>query len=127
MTECSMPFNSVVQLVNKVAGVYGLIAVVTGAGGSFGQLSLYIYSVLALIVLVWGLRRVKEVCRPTIYLPFEFSYVDRKIPVRRPISRTFFSQTTSSPRYGPSPLLSTGGCSSLTTAVDKPTRMLRNG
>ncbi|KIL69413.1 hypothetical protein M378DRAFT_784045 [Amanita muscaria Koide BX008] len=47
-------------LLNKVAGVYGLIAVITGAGGSFAQLSLYIYSVLALIVLAWGLQMVKE-------------------------------------------------------------------
>ncbi|KAL0573433.1 hypothetical protein V5O48_008527 [Marasmius crinis-equi] len=45
---------------NKVAGVYGLIAVVTGAGGSFSQLSLYIYSALALVGLVWGLNAVKE-------------------------------------------------------------------
>ncbi|KAF8159608.1 Inositolphosphorylceramide synthase subunit Kei1-domain-containing protein [Crassisporium funariophilum] len=47
-------------LLNKVAGVYGLIAVLTGAGGSFAQLSLYIYSVLALVALGWGLRVVKE-------------------------------------------------------------------
>ncbi|KAF5373269.1 hypothetical protein D9615_007479 [Tricholomella constricta] len=47
-------------LLNKVAGVYGLIAVLTGAGGSFAQLSLYIYSVIALVGLVWGLRAVKE-------------------------------------------------------------------
>ncbi|ESK97784.1 duf1753-domain-containing protein [Moniliophthora roreri MCA 2997] len=47
-------------VLNKVAGIYGLIAVVTGAGGSFSQLSLYIYSVLALVALVWGLRAVKE-------------------------------------------------------------------
>ncbi|KAF4610755.1 hypothetical protein D9613_006899 [Agrocybe pediades] len=43
-------------LLNKVAGVYGLIAVLTGAGGSFAQLSLYIYSVIALAALAWGLR-----------------------------------------------------------------------
>jgi len=47
-------------LLNKVAGVYGLIAVLTGAGGSFAQLSMYIYSVLALVALAWGLRAVKE-------------------------------------------------------------------
>ncbi|KAJ7576908.1 Inositolphosphorylceramide synthase subunit Kei1-domain-containing protein [Mycena floridula] len=47
-------------LLNKVAGVYGLIAVLTGAGGSFAQLSLYLYSVAALAALVWGLRAVKE-------------------------------------------------------------------
>jgi hypothetical protein len=47
-------------LLNKVAGVYGLIAVLTGAGGSFAQLSLYMYSVFALVALAWGLRAVKE-------------------------------------------------------------------
>jgi hypothetical protein len=50
-----------IQLLNKVAGVYGLIAVLTGAGGSFAQLSLYIYSAIALVALGWGLRAVKEV------------------------------------------------------------------
>ncbi|KAG6891254.1 hypothetical protein C0995_008506 [Termitomyces sp. Mi166 len=47
-------------LLNKVAGVYGMIAMVTGAGGTFAQFSLYLYSVVALIGLVWGLRAVKE-------------------------------------------------------------------
>jgi len=47
-------------LLNKVAGVYGLIAVLTGAGGSFAQLSLYIYSVIALVALAWGLRVVQD-------------------------------------------------------------------
>ncbi|KNZ72661.1 UPF0596 Golgi apparatus membrane protein [Termitomyces sp. J132] len=47
-------------LLNKVAGVYGLIAMATGAGGTFAQFSLYLYSVVALIGLVWGLRAVKE-------------------------------------------------------------------
>lgn len=51
------------QLLNKVAGVYGLIAVVTGAGGSFAQLSLYIYSVVGLLAIFWALRAVKEVRR----------------------------------------------------------------
>lgn len=47
-------------LLNKVAGVYGLIALLTGAGGSFAQLSLYIYSVLGLIALGWGLKVIRE-------------------------------------------------------------------
>jgi hypothetical protein len=55
------------ELLNKVAGVYGLIAMLTGSGGSFAQLSLYIYSVIALVGLGWGLRAVKEVrCQFTI-------------------------------------------------------------
>ncbi|TDL24080.1 DUF1753-domain-containing protein [Rickenella mellea] len=45
-------------VLNKVAGVYGLIAVFTG--GSFAQLSLYLYSVLALVALGWGLKAVSE-------------------------------------------------------------------
>ena len=47
--------------------MYGLIAVLTGAGGSFAQLSMYIYSVVALVALGWGLRAVKDVRRP-LYL-----------------------------------------------------------
>jgi inositol phosphorylceramide synthase regulatory subunit len=54
-------------LLNKVAGVYGLIAVLTGAGGSFAQLSLYIYSVIALVALAWGLRAVKDVRQPSSF------------------------------------------------------------
>lgn len=47
------------QLLNKVAGVYGLVAIFTGA--SFAQISLYIYSTLALIAFAWGLKVVSEV------------------------------------------------------------------
>ena len=49
------------KLLNKVAGVYGLIAVFTGAGGSAAQLTMYIYSVIALIALAWGLKAVGQV------------------------------------------------------------------
>ncbi|PCH44422.1 DUF1753-domain-containing protein [Wolfiporia cocos MD-104 SS10] len=47
-------------VLNKVAGVYGLIATFTGAGGSVAQLSLYIYSCVALAALVWGLRATSQ-------------------------------------------------------------------
>lgn len=33
----------------------------TGAGGSFAQLSLYLYSLLGLVALGWGLKAIKEV------------------------------------------------------------------
>jgi len=60
-------------LLNKVAGVYGLIAVLTGAGGSFAQLSLYIYSVLALAALAWGMRVVQdEDAKKTFYFAHLF-------------------------------------------------------
>ncbi|KAJ7151732.1 Inositolphosphorylceramide synthase subunit Kei1-domain-containing protein [Mycena filopes] len=61
-------------LFNKIAGFYGLIAVLTGAGGSFAQLSLYIYSVLGLAALGWGLQVVKaEDPRKTLYFAHLFS------------------------------------------------------
>ncbi|TEB36674.1 DUF1753-domain-containing protein [Coprinellus micaceus] len=60
-------------VLNKVAGVYGLIAMLTGSGGSFAQLSLYVYSVVALIALVWGLRAVKnEDSKQTLYFAHLF-------------------------------------------------------
>ncbi|KAJ7051139.1 Inositolphosphorylceramide synthase subunit Kei1-domain-containing protein [Mycena amicta] len=61
-------------VLNKVAGVYGLIAVLTGAGGTFAQLSLYIYSVVALVAFGWGLQVVKaEDARQTLYFAHLFS------------------------------------------------------
>ncbi|KAF7340251.1 Nucleoporin-interacting protein [Mycena venus] len=60
-------------VLNKVAGVYGLIAVLTGAGGSFAQLSMYIYSVLGLVALGWGLKVVKaEDAQQTFYFAHLF-------------------------------------------------------
>ncbi|KAJ7630332.1 Inositolphosphorylceramide synthase subunit Kei1-domain-containing protein [Roridomyces roridus] len=65
---------TVFQLLNKVAGVYGLIAVLTGAAPAFAQLSLYIYSVVALVGLVWGLQVVKvEDPRKTLYFAHLFA------------------------------------------------------
>ncbi|KAJ7171672.1 Inositolphosphorylceramide synthase subunit Kei1-domain-containing protein [Mycena crocata] len=60
-------------VLNKVAGVYGLLAVLTGAGGSFAQLSMYIYSVFGLVALGWGLQVVKaEDARKTWYFAHFF-------------------------------------------------------
>lgn len=51
-------------IINKVAGVYGLIAVLTGAGGSLAQLSMYIYSIGALGAFAWCFQGISEVRRP---------------------------------------------------------------
>ncbi|OBZ73883.1 Inositol phoshorylceramide synthase regulatory subunit kei1 [Grifola frondosa] len=60
-------------LLNKVAGVYGLVAVLTGAGGSAAQLSLYIYSVLGLVALAWGLKATtQEDPKHTLYFAHLF-------------------------------------------------------
>lgn len=56
-------------MLNKVAGVYGLIAALTGAGGSAAQLSMYLYSVIGLIALVWGLRAISQVRFLHVALP----------------------------------------------------------
>lgn len=52
------------QLINKVAGLYGLITIFVG--GSFAQLLYYAYSVGTLFAFLWGLRVVKSV-RPLLY------------------------------------------------------------
>lgn len=46
-------------ILNKVAGVYGLLAVFFG--GNLAQLSLYLYSVATLLACAWGLRQIGEV------------------------------------------------------------------
>ena len=56
------PFLMLLQVLNKVAGVYGLMAMLTGAGGNAAQLTLYLYSVLALGGLAWGIRTINDVC-----------------------------------------------------------------
>ena len=50
---------AILQVLNKVAGIYGLIAVFTG--GSFAQVSMYLYSVIMLLALAWALKAVAEV------------------------------------------------------------------
>ncbi|KZV92367.1 DUF1753-domain-containing protein, partial [Exidia glandulosa HHB12029] len=58
-------------LLNKVAGVYGLIAVFTG--GSLAQLSLYVYSIGTLVAFAWGLRAVTaEDPKRTLYFAHIF-------------------------------------------------------
>jgi Inositolphosphorylceramide synthase subunit Kei1 len=59
--DFSRPTNTRPQVLNKVAGIYGLIALLTVAGGNAAQLTLYIYSAFALIGLTWGIRAVNEV------------------------------------------------------------------
>ena len=49
----------VYQVLNKVAGVYGLVAVFTG--GTFAQLSLYFYSTAVLAAFFWGLKVANDV------------------------------------------------------------------
>ncbi|KAG8729077.1 hypothetical protein FRC12_021274, partial [Ceratobasidium sp. 428] len=45
-------------LINKVAGVYGLVSLFFG--GSAAQISMYIYSTLAIVALAWGLKAVTD-------------------------------------------------------------------
>ena len=59
--------NTPPQVLNKVAGVYGLMAMLTGAGGNAAQLTLYIYSVLALAALAWGIRTINDVCPTSLF------------------------------------------------------------
>jgi inositol phosphorylceramide synthase regulatory subunit len=89
------------QLLNKVAGVYGLIAVLTGAGGSFAQLSLYVYSAVALVALGWGLRAVKEVRMINLsFLSCTDREAFRKMRGTHSTLPTCSSPTISSPPFG---------------------------
>jgi Inositolphosphorylceramide synthase subunit Kei1 len=110
--------NSFPQVLNKVAGIYGLIALLTGAGGNAAQLTLYIYSALALIGLSWGIRAVNQVRRPLIILLIP-TYLS---PRRRTQSICFILLTYSSPIIslipsGPFISLSIGGYIPPTTAA----------
>jgi hypothetical protein len=49
------------QLINKVAGLYGLVTLIIG--GSFTQLLFYAYSVATLFGFLWMLKIVKSVSR----------------------------------------------------------------
>lgn len=46
------------SLFNKIAGVYGILAIFHG--GSLAQLSLYIYSIATIPVFIWGLKGISE-------------------------------------------------------------------
>lgn len=61
MPDSPRPTNTRPQVLNKVAGIYGLIALITGAVGNAAQLTLYIYSALALVAFAWGIRAVNDV------------------------------------------------------------------
>ncbi|KDN40429.1 DUF1753-domain-containing protein [Tilletiaria anomala UBC 951] len=49
---------SLFALFNKIAGVYGILAVFSG--GTFAQVSLYAYSILSIGALLWGLRGISD-------------------------------------------------------------------
>ena len=82
--------------------MYGLIAVLTGAGGSFAQLSMYIYSVLALVALAWGLRAVKEARRSPYLVDVSSHIYHRKIPNKHFILPICFLPIIYSPLHGQS-------------------------
>lgn len=54
-----LPHPASRQILNKVAGVYGLLGAFF-AGGSFSQLSYYLYSTLSLAAFIFGLRAISD-------------------------------------------------------------------
>ncbi|PKI82901.1 hypothetical protein MVES_003320 [Malassezia vespertilionis] len=46
------------SLFNKIAGIFGIIAIFQG--GSLAQLSLYTYSIASIPVFIWGLREISD-------------------------------------------------------------------
>lgn len=47
------------SLFNKIAGIYGIIAVFQG--GTIAQLSLYIYSIATIPIFIWGMKAISDV------------------------------------------------------------------
>ena len=53
------------SLFNKIAGIYGIIAIFQG--GTIAQLSLYIYSIATIPIFIWGLKSISDV--RTVFSP----------------------------------------------------------
>ncbi|GAA5960739.1 hypothetical protein JCM8115_001814 [Rhodotorula mucilaginosa] len=55
---------SLFALLNKVAGAYGMLAVVLSGGAALsqplGQITMYIYSIVSLVGFIWGLQKISE-------------------------------------------------------------------
>lgn len=49
---------SLFSLFNKIAGIYGIMAVFQG--GSWSQVTLYVYSIATIPIYIWGLRAISE-------------------------------------------------------------------
>jgi len=56
---------SLFALLNKVAGAYGILAVLLSGGAALsqplGQLTMYAYSIASLVGFIWGLQKISEV------------------------------------------------------------------
>ncbi|GAA5987497.1 hypothetical protein JCM10908_001978 [Rhodotorula pacifica] len=55
---------SLFALLNKVAGAYGMLAVVLSGGAALsqplGQITMYLYSIVSLVGFIWGLQKISE-------------------------------------------------------------------
>ncbi|GAA5836855.1 hypothetical protein JCM3766R1_006282 [Sporobolomyces carnicolor] len=55
---------SLFAVLNKVAGAYGMLAVLLAGGNALsqpvGQLTMYVYSIASLVVFIWGLQKIGE-------------------------------------------------------------------
>lgn len=67
---------SLFALLNKVAGAYGILAILTGAPSTTAQLTLYIYSMATIVIFLWGLKKIGEVWSSFITLRH---YLNQKI------------------------------------------------
>ncbi|GAA6006845.1 Kei1p [Rhodotorula paludigena] len=69
---------SLFALLNKVAGAYGMLAVLLSGGAAlsqpWGQLTMYIYSIVSLVGFIWGLQKISEENGPkTLYYAHLFA------------------------------------------------------
>jgi len=57
-------------LFNKIAGIYGIIAIFQG--GTFSQVSLYLYSIFTIFVFLWAIQGISDEDTPRV---MKFSHV----------------------------------------------------
>lgn len=106
-----------------MAGIYGLLAVLTGAGGSLAQISMYMYSALALVGIIWGLKSVSKVSSYSMYAFYSslrlLCCVFRRMQSIHSTLRMLSLPTTCSQRHGPYTSQWCGGFTHPTTVVKR--------
>jgi hypothetical protein len=86
-----------------------LMAMLSGAGGNAAQLTLYIYSVVALAALAWGIRTINDVCTTSLFPAILTHFLSQENPKHMLYLPTPSSLIISSTPPGPYILLFAGG------------------
>lgn len=90
---------SLFALFNKIVGVFGILALLTG--GTFAQVSLYVYSLATIFAILWGMRGISDEDPRTVIRYAHFFVADHLISSIWTF--TFAHQVFTSPHNGDPP------------------------